>query len=84
MARKADGKGKIRSDLEGISLALVDVEEVVPFISQRIEQAIRRTGMQDLLSPALEDVERIVRDVADAKKQVVAATVKLMERRDGA
>jgi len=80
MARKADGAGKVRADLEGITLALVDVEEVVPFICQRIEQAIRRTGMRDLLSPALEDVQRIIEDVKDAKSLVSAATVKLMER----
>jgi hypothetical protein len=80
MARKAEGTGKIRAELEGVTLALVDVEEVIPFINQRIEQAISRTGMSNLLSPALEDVQRIVRAVADAKSQVSAATVKLMEK----
>ena len=59
MARKAEGTGKIRADLEGATLSLVDIEEVVPFVSQRIEQAIRRTGMADLLAPALDDMTRI-------------------------
>ena len=80
MARKAVGTGKIRAELEGATLALVDVEEVIPFISQRIEQAIHRTGMSNLLLPALEDVQRIVDAVADAKSLVNAATVKLMEK----
>jgi hypothetical protein len=81
MTRKANGRGKIRSDLEGIALALVDVEEVAPFICQRIEQAIRRAGMKDLLLPALEDIRRIARDVADAKSLINTVTVKLMERK---
>jgi hypothetical protein len=80
MARKANGKGKIRADLDGATLALVDVEEVVPFISQRIEQAIRRSGLDDLLVPALEDMQRLCHAIADAKSQVNAATVKLLEK----
>lgn len=51
MARKAEGTGKIRADLEGATLALVDIEEAVPFVCQRIEQAIRRSGLVDLLGP---------------------------------
>jgi hypothetical protein len=80
MARKAMGTGKIRAELEGATLALVDVEEVIPFISQRIEQAITRTGMSNLLSPALEDVRRVIDAVADAKALVNTATVKLLEK----
>jgi len=76
----AKGVGKIRADLEGAVLALVDVEEVVPFVRQRIEQAIRRAGLTDLLYPALEDMERICRSVGSAKAQVGAATSKLMEK----
>ncbi len=80
MARKAEGTGKIRADLEGATLALVDVEEVVPFVRQRIEQAIRRAGLDDLLVPALDDMKRICKAIADAKSQIGDATVKLMER----
>lgn len=75
----AKGRGKIRADLEGVVLDLVDVEEVVPFIRQRIQQAIRRAGLTDLLDPALEDMERICRSVGSAKAQVGAATSKLMK-----
>ena len=80
MARKAEGTGKIRADLEGATLSLVDVEEVVPYVKQRIEQAIRRAGLSDLLGPALEDVKRICTAVAEAKSQIGDATVKLMEK----
>lgn len=76
----AKGVGKIRAELEGVVLDLVDIEEVVPFIRQRIQQAIRRAGLTDLLEPALEDVERICYSVGSAKAQVSAATSKLMEK----
>jgi hypothetical protein len=58
----------------------VDVEEVVPYVRQRIEQAIRRAGLGDLLGPALEDVMRICKAVAEAKSQIGDATVKLLEK----
>lgn len=80
MARKAEGTGKVRAELEGITLALVDIEDAMPFVRQRIEQAIRRSGMNDLLSPALEELERMIKDVKQAKAQVNAAVSKLMER----
>ena len=80
MARKVDGTGKIRAELEGATLALVDVEEVVPFMRLRIEQALRRTGEQDLLAPLLQDLLRIAGSVRDAKSQVNTATVRLLEK----
>lgn len=67
MARKAEGTGKIRADLEGATLALVDVAEVEPFIRKRIEQAIRRTGLVKLLGPVLEDLDRVC---CDRERQV--------------
>jgi hypothetical protein len=80
MARKAEGTGKVRADLEGATLALVDVEEVLPDIVLRIEQAIRRSGLTSLLEPALHDLSRIDRAVRDAKSQVNTATVRLLEK----
>lgn len=80
MARKAEGTGKIRADLEGATLALVDVEEVEPFIRKRIEQAIRRTGLVQLLGPVLEDLDRMCVATELAKSQVNAALGKLVER----
>lgn len=80
MARKAKGTGKVRAELEGATLSLVDAEEVFPFIRLRIEQAIRRGGLDDLLAPALQDLIRVVRSVGEAKSQVSAATARLMEK----
>jgi hypothetical protein len=80
MARKAEGTGKIRADLEGAMLALVDVEEVAPFIRKRIEQAVRRAGLDKLLGPALEDLDRVCAAAESAKAQVNAAMSKLIER----
>lgn len=59
---------------------MVDIEEVVPFIRQRIEQAIRRSGLSALLEPALEDLQRICMSTASAKTQVNAAISKLLEK----
>lgn len=80
MPRKAEGTGKVRAELEGATLALVDVEEVLPDIVLRIEQAIRRSGLASLLDPALHDLARIDRAVRDAKSQVNTATVRLLEK----
>ena len=80
MARKAKGTGKVRAELEGATLALVDVEEVLPEVVLRIEQAIRRSGLTSLLDPALQDMARIARSVRDAKSQVNTATVRLLEK----
>jgi hypothetical protein len=80
MPRKAEGTGKVRAELEGATLALVDVEEVLPLVSLRIRQAIRRAGLGALLDPALQDLERIAASIQDAKSQVNTATVKLLEK----
>ncbi len=52
----------------------------VCYCQQRIEQAIRRAGLGDLLGPALDDVKRICKAVTEAKSQIGDATVKLMEK----
>jgi hypothetical protein len=79
MARKADGRGKVRAELEGVLLALADVEGCIPLMQLRVSQAIRRTGMQELLVPVLDELKRVTVDVADAKTQVLSAVERLME-----
>lgn len=79
MARKANGKGKIRGDMEAALLALADHAECSPRVALRIEQAIRRAGLGSLLAPALEDLVRMVEDVSDARAQVLSAVNRLME-----
>lgn len=79
MARKAEGKGKVRAELEGVLVTLADVNECAPVIVLRIKQGIRRSGLVDLLEPALHDLERITADVDAARVQVQAAMQRLME-----
>jgi hypothetical protein len=79
MARKADGRGKVRAELEGVLLCLADVEGCIPLMQLRVNQAIRRTGMQELLVPVLDELKRVTVDVADAKTQVLSAVDRLME-----
>ncbi len=79
MARKADGRGKLRADLEAVLLTLADMDECAPLLELRISQAIRRTGLGSLLSPALDDLQRMVNDVVDARSQVQSAINRLME-----
>lgn len=79
MARKADGKGKLRADLEGALASLADHGECSPRVDIRIRHAIRRTGLDALLVPALDDLERMVNDVVEAKAQVKSALDRLME-----
>lgn len=79
MPRKAEGRGKIRAELKGVLVTLADLEECVPYVQLRISQAIRRTGMNDLLVPALDELKRVIKDVTDAKTQVLSAVERLME-----
>ena len=70
---------KVRSDLEAALGALADHSECSPRVELRIRQAIRRAGLGDLLSPALDDLVRMVKDVDDARAQVMSAVDKLIE-----
>ena len=79
MARKANGKGKVRADLEGALASLADHGECSPRVDIRIRQAIRRAGLTALLVPALDDLERMVSDVVEARTQVQSAISRLME-----
>ena len=70
---------KVRADLDSVTMALVDWQEVEPYVRLRIEQAIRRAGLGDLLIPALEDLDRMGAAVAEAMAQVRAARSRLEE-----
>ena len=65
--------------MEAVLLALADHDECSPRVELRIKQAIRRTGLDALLVPALDDLVRMVKDVADARTQVLSAVQRLME-----
>jgi hypothetical protein len=79
MPRKAEGTGKLRAELEGVLVTLADIEGCMPYVQLRINQAIRRTGMKDLLVPALDELSRMAMDVTDAKTQVLSAVDRLMK-----
>ena len=79
MARKANGRGKVRAELEGALVALADVDSCIALVDLRISQAVRRTGLSGLLVPAQDELRRMVQDVADARSQVHAAMDRLME-----
>ena len=70
---------KVRADLDSVTMALVDWQEVEPYVRLPIEQAIRRAGLGDLLIPALEDLDRMGAAVAEAMAQVRAARSRLEE-----
>lgn len=69
--------GKVREDLEAALGAMADHDECSPRVVLRIQQAIRRTGLNALLVPALDDLVRMVKDVDDARAQVLSAVEKL-------
>lgn len=69
----------IRADLESALGALADHGECSPRVELRIQQAIRRTGEGTLLEPALDDLVRMVKNVADARAEVLSAVRRLME-----
>lgn len=79
MPRKGVQVRKVRAELDGVTLALVDWQEAERFVRLRIEQAIRRAGLGDLLEPALNDLDRMGRAVREAKAQVNAAVDRLVE-----
>lgn len=70
---------KVRADLDGVTLALVDLQEVEPYVRLRIKQAIIRAGLGDLLEPALADLDRMVRAMDEAMAQVRTARSRLEE-----
>ena len=70
---------RVRADLEGVLGHLADHDECTPRVVLRIRQAIKRTGLTDLLSPALEDLDRITRDIQDVRSQVRGVVDRLSE-----
>lgn len=80
MPRKADGRGKVRANIEGVLLALDDCDGCIAMVTLRIEQAIRRAGMHGLLFPALDELRRMGHDVSTARAQALSAVERLMKR----
>lgn len=70
---------KVRADLDGVTLALVDLQEVEPYVRLRIKQAMTRGNLGDLLGPALADLDRMVKAMDEAMAQVRTARSRLEE-----
>ena len=79
MPRKADGRGKIRAELEGVLLELDDMDGCIAMVAMRIDQAIRRSGMRELLVPALDELKRMGRSMNCARSQAQSAMDRLKE-----
>ena len=80
MARSNEGTRKKRSDLESAMLALVEVENRLPLITLRVEQAIRRAGLYALLEPALDDLAHAASAAHEARVQVAQVASQYEER----
>lgn len=70
---------KVRAELDGALLALAQLLDRIELVLLRVRQAIRRAGLDSLLSPAVEELERMACDVKDAKAHVNEAAVRLAE-----
>jgi hypothetical protein len=55
------------------------IQQFQGFVRLRVTQAQQRTGLDELLSPALEDLDDIRRSAQSAQDQVSAALSKLLE-----
>jgi hypothetical protein len=61
-------------------LALVEVEDRLPLVVLRIEQAIRRAGLSALLEPALDDLAQAASAAHEARVQVAQVASQFEER----
>lgn len=70
---------RVRESQDAALLALVDCLEVMPFIQLRLQQAIERHGLSELLGPASRDLTRLSSDIVDAQVHMRAANRRLVE-----
>lgn len=69
----------LQEQLDDVTTALVGWEIAERFLRLRIEQAHRRTGLDDLLLPALGELDRMSQCVQAAKSQVSRTLASLLE-----
>jgi predicted 2-oxoglutarate/Fe(II)-dependent dioxygenase YbiX len=70
----------LREALEGAAWLMARIDQFQGFVRLRVIQAQQRTGLNDLLSPALDDLDDISRSARSAQGQVDAALAQLLER----
>lgn len=80
---RAKGKTKnymrLQEQLDDVTTALVGWEVAERFLRIRIEQAKRRAGLDELLSPALGELDRMSQCVDAAKLHVSRTLDSLLE-----
>lgn len=84
MARANSATTDMREVLEGAACLMARVEQFQGFVRLRVCQAQQRTGLDELLLPALDDLDDISRSAHAAQDQVAVALSKLLEKSSGA
>lgn len=84
MARANLRDTQVRAALEGIAVELAIVQDISPVTRLRMMQAMQRTGLVGLVSPALDELDDISNAVQEAQTQVSVALSKLIEKSDAA
>lgn len=82
MPRSSGIDGRVvsqRAALENVMAVLVRLERTFPIVSLRIDQAMVRSGLVDLLAPALDEMTEMDGSIQLAKSNIVTALAKLME-----
>lgn len=80
MSRSSGHTGDVvsmRESLESATAALVRIEYVQRITLVRVEQARQRSGLADLLDPALQELDEMASAAQSAKAQVRQALAKL-------
>ena len=70
MSRVNKFQSEIRDALETISSELIVVMKIHPITRLRIEQAQKRSGLDELLGPAVKEMDEENKSIAEIWKQV--------------
>lgn len=63
-------KAAHRASLETISVSVAVIKDLVALIELRVKQVRDRTGLSDLLSPALDEITEVTECLSEIAKQV--------------
>lgn len=77
MAKSSGRDSRIRAALELIGAEIVVMERCKEMIALRIEQARQRSGLDGLLSPALDEVQMVTQSLAQIETQIKCAVHEL-------
>jgi hypothetical protein len=82
MARANLRDTRVRAALEGIAAELAVIKDTSPITRLRMMQAMQRTGLVGLMSPALDELDDMSRAVQEAQTQVSLALAVLIDKDD--